>query len=140
MNKTIYFDLDGTLADFYHVHDWLTRIRHDDASVYEEAKPFNEYINMVRFYKYLGYKVVIITCLPWYCSYAFAHKVRRSKFRWLNRYLNGLVDEMLVVPHTNNKEIYAKGEGILVDDDSSTLGNWPWKRVKAINKGGRLWK
>ncbi len=139
MNKTIYFDMDGTLADFYHVHDWLTRIRCGDASPYEEAKPFNEYINMARFYKSIGYKVVIITCLPWYCSHDFGISVARAKRRWVYKHMP-FIDGMLVVPHTHHKEAYAIEEGVLVDDDSRTLENWPWTKIKAINKGGRLWK
>ena len=36
---TIFFDMDGTIADFYNVPNWLLKLRNNDASPYEEAVP-----------------------------------------------------------------------------------------------------
>ena len=36
---TIYFDMDGTIANLYGVNEWLKRIRSYDAKIYAEAKP-----------------------------------------------------------------------------------------------------
>lgn len=37
--KTIYFDMDGTIANLYGVDNWLPRLRSEDATPYEEACP-----------------------------------------------------------------------------------------------------
>ena len=36
---TIYFDMDGTIADLYGAQDWLPRLRAYDAKAYTEARP-----------------------------------------------------------------------------------------------------
>ena len=35
---TIYFDMDGTIADLYNVENWLPKLRAEDASPYIEAE------------------------------------------------------------------------------------------------------
>ena len=37
--KKIYFDLDGTLADFYATADWLKRLADEDTFPYDVAAP-----------------------------------------------------------------------------------------------------
>ena len=39
MNKTIVFDMDGTIADLYGVEGWLDMLRAEDATPYRQAKP-----------------------------------------------------------------------------------------------------
>ena len=39
---TIYFDMDGTIANLYGVIDWLPKLHNSDASPYMEAKPLVE--------------------------------------------------------------------------------------------------
>ena len=36
---TIYFDMDGTLANFYGVENWLDYLENEDTTPYEIAKP-----------------------------------------------------------------------------------------------------
>lgn len=39
MIDSIWFDLDGTLADLYGVDNWLGKLRSEDATPYEDATP-----------------------------------------------------------------------------------------------------
>lgn len=39
MNTTIFFDMDGTIADLYSVENWLEYLINADALPYEIAKP-----------------------------------------------------------------------------------------------------
>ena len=39
MNKTLVFDMDGTIADFYGVQGWLESILAEDVKPYATAKP-----------------------------------------------------------------------------------------------------
>ena len=43
MTKAIYFDMDGTIADFYGVDGWLDCLMNNDVKPYKVAKPL---INM----------------------------------------------------------------------------------------------
>lgn len=38
---TIFFDMDGTLADFYGVENWLEYLNAEDTLPYEVAKPLH---------------------------------------------------------------------------------------------------
>ena len=39
MNKAIFFDMDGTIADLYGVDGWLDDLRAERVRPYAEAKP-----------------------------------------------------------------------------------------------------
>ena len=39
MNKAIYFDMDGTIADLYGVSGWLADLEAENVRPYAEAKP-----------------------------------------------------------------------------------------------------
>ena len=62
--RTIWFDMDGTIADLYGVENWLPKLRSSDPSPYAEAKPM---LNFSLFARYLnklqvkGYKIGIIS-------------------------------------------------------------------------------
>ena len=43
---TIYFDMDGTIADLYGVENWLPKLRAEDASPYAEATPLTDMENL----------------------------------------------------------------------------------------------
>lgn len=42
MDKVIYFDMDGTIADLYRVQYWKERIDNCDSEVYKEVSAMNE--------------------------------------------------------------------------------------------------
>ena len=43
---TIYFDMDGTIANLYGVNNWLPKLRVEDASPYKEAMPLIDMENL----------------------------------------------------------------------------------------------
>ena len=63
---TIYFDMDGTIADLYSVDDWLDKLRDENATPYIEAGTL---LNMARLARLLnqlqddGYTIGIISWL-----------------------------------------------------------------------------
>ena len=64
--KAIYFDMDGTLVDFYGVPNWLPKLRSYDPSPYTQAKPllnFSLFARYVNILQRLGYTVGIISWL-----------------------------------------------------------------------------
>jgi histidinol phosphatase-like enzyme len=134
MNKIVYFDMDGTLADLYGVTNVFKRLDALDANVYSEAKPIDTYINMLKEFKNMGYKVIILSCLGMISDKQFDKDTVRNKGLWLDKYVGKqYIDERIYIPNTKHKEQYINEYGILVDDDDKVLMNWNYDRIKAIN-------
>ena len=63
---TIWFDMDGTIADLYGVENWLDYLIAEDVKPYAEAKPL---VNLSRLARYLnrlqkaGYNLGVISWL-----------------------------------------------------------------------------
>lgn len=136
MNKVVYFDMDGTIADLYGVTNCFKRLDALDASVYSEAKPIDKYINMLKEFKHMGYKVIILTCLGMVSDPKFDKETIHNKGVWLDKYIGKeYIDERIYIPNTKHKESYINifGKGILVDDDARVLRNWNFDRIQAIN-------
>ena len=58
---TIYFDMDGTIADLYGVEDWLDKLKNEDASPYAEATPllnFRKFAKLLNAVQRRGYEIV----------------------------------------------------------------------------------
>lgn len=64
--NTIYFDMDGTIADLYGVDGWLDKLRAFDATPYRDAKPLiklNVLAKMLHQLQKRGYKIGVISWL-----------------------------------------------------------------------------
>lgn len=89
---TIFFDLDGTIANLYSVPNWLLKLRNSDVSPYEEAAPLFRLNNIARLLNTLqknGIRIGVITWLSKNSNPAYDRAVRRAKRRWLARHLGG---------------------------------------------------
>ena len=100
MNKVVYFDMDGTIADLYGVTNCFKRLDTLDASVYSEAKPIDKYINMLKEFKHMGYKVIILTCLGMVSDPKFDKETIYNKGVWLDKYIGKeYIDERIYIPN-----------------------------------------
>ena len=134
MSKLVYFDMDGTISDLYGVSNIFNRLDSLDASVYYEAKPINKYIDMLKEFHNMGYKVIILSCLGMISEKQFDIDTINNKNKWLDEYVGDkYIDERIYLPYTKHKEQYIAEYGILVDDDDKVLMNWNYDRIKAIN-------
>lgn len=127
--KTIYFDMDGTLADLYRVDGWLDKLSVEDFSPYEVAKPLvdtKELSDILNKLKNKGYKVGIITWGSKYSTESFLRKVKIAKEQWLLKYFSEVeFDEFVVTDYSCNKASLAKDpHGILFDDDELIRKSW----------------
>lgn len=135
MTKVVYFDMDGTIANLYAVNDCFKRLDALDANVYSEALPINKYIDMLKEFKHMGYKVIILSCLGMISEPTFDKNTIDNKNKWLDKYVGTeYIDERIYIPNTKHKEQYIKEYGILVDDDIRVLYNWQYDRIWANNK------
>jgi len=129
MTRTIFFDMDGTIADLYGVENWLKYLLISDSFPYEIAKPLIRLSALARILHRLqdeGYRVGIISWLSKNSTPEYDEKVTEAKKNWLKTHLPSVkFDEINIVPYGTAKEKFAKTEkDILFDDEEKNRQNW----------------
>ena len=132
MTTTIFFDMDGTIADLYGVENWLDYLIAADALPYEIAKPLIKLNALARVLNKLqkqGYKVGVISWLAKNSNTAYDEEVTRAKKEWLKRHLASVnFDEIHIVKYGTPKQTFAKTENdILFDDEEKNRNDWTGK-------------
>lgn len=128
MTTTVYFDMDGTIADLYSVENWLPLLRAYDPKPYAEAKPLVNLNSLARILNRLqrqGFRIGIISWLSKTSTPEYDAKVTTAKERWLARHLSSVnFDEIHIVPYGTPKETFATVNDILFDDEARNRENW----------------
>ena len=132
MTTTIFFDMDGTIADLYGVENWLDYLIASDALPYEIAKPLIRLNALARILNRLqkqGYKVGVISWLAKNSNKTYDEKVTRAKREWLKKHLASVnFDEIHIVKYGTPKQTFAKTENdILFDDEEKNRNDWTGK-------------
>lgn len=132
MTTTIFFDMDGTIADLYGVENWLDYLIVSDALPYEIAKPLIRLNALARILNRLqkqGYKVGVISWLAKNSNTDYDEKVTRAKKEWLKKHLASVnFDEIHIVKYGTPKQTFAKTENdILFDDEEKNRNDWTGK-------------
>ena len=129
MNKTIVFDMDGTIADFYGVDNWLNDIRNENTRPYEIAEPLYdmEVLNAILItLKSQGWRIAVTTWLAMDSSIEYENATRNAKLDWLARY-NFPYDEIHLIRYGTTKANATRKNGgyqILVDDNAKIRQGW----------------
>jgi len=129
MNKTLVFDMDGTIADLYGVEGWLNMLRNEDATPYEVATPIYPTfaLNAVLYaLKNKGWKIAVTSWLAMGSTKAYDKKVRTAKKEWLER-MGFPYDEIHLVKYGTTKANCTRKLGgfqILVDDNEKVRKGW----------------
>lgn len=122
----INFDMDGTIADFYGVENWLDYLIARDPFPYENARPL---VNMSALARQLnklqrkGYKINIISWLAKNSTADFDVVVTVAKIKWLQKHLPSVHwDNINIVGYGVPKNTI--GSGILFDDEEPNRKMW----------------
>lgn len=127
LGDTIYFDMDGTIADLYGVEGWLDNILNSNSYPYENARPL---IDLKKFNEICielqnkGYKIGVISWLAKNSSKEYDKAVRKAKRNWLKKYLDFTLDYLHIVPYGKNKTYVGKKNSILFDDENGNIERW----------------
>ena len=127
MEKKLWFDMDGTIADLYGVAGWFEALTYNaDPSPYIVAKPL---LNMAVFARLLhkaqrlGYSIGIISWTAKDSTQEYANQVEIAKLEWLRKHLPSVeFDNIIIVPYGTPKS--QCGSGFLFDDDSLIREEW----------------
>lgn len=138
MTNTIFFDMDGTIADLYGVEGWLDMLIASDTLPYEIAKPLVRLNSLARILNRLqkkGYKIGIISWLSKNGSKTYNKEVAEVKKEWLKKHLTSVsFDEIHIVEYGTPKQIFAKTKNdILFDDEKKNRDNWTGKAFDVNN-------
>lgn len=129
MAKAIYFDMDGTIADFYGVPNWLDFLCESDPHPYEVAAPLLNMSLLARLLNRLqrdGWHIGIVSWTSKTGTPAFNSATEMAKREWLNRHLHSVQwDEIQIIPYgTPKHRVVQFSEGILFDDEAPNREAW----------------
>ena len=124
---TIWFDMDGTIANLYAVEDWLPKLQASDPSPYRDAAVMVNMSMLARRLNQLrriGYKIGIISWLSKGSDEVYDTDVTAAKLNWLQQHLPSVMwDYINIVPYGTPKHKVC-GEGCLFDDEAENRENW----------------
>lgn len=129
MNKTLVFDMDGTIANLYGVDGWLADLRSENVRPYVEATPLynmDKLAELLNTFKDCGWRIVVTTWLAKDATKAYDNAVRKAKINWLTKY-NFPYDEIHLVKYGTTKANCTRKIGgfqILVDDNEKVRKGW----------------
>lgn len=127
--KAIYFDMDGTIANFYGVENWLEYLLEGNPFPYAVANPLHNMNALARRLNNLrkkGWTVGIVSWLAKNSNAEFDTKVIEAKKRWLRKHLASVeFDEIHIVPYGTPKSTVPEiKNAILFDDEENNVIEW----------------
>lgn len=129
MEKAIYFDMDGTIANLYGVDGWLEKLQAYNPAPYEQAKVMVNMATLARMLNKLqkqGWHIGIVSWLSKMPTREYDMAVEKAKYTWLYKHLPSVeFDEIKIVSHGVPKgTVVAYPNGILFDDEQPNRTAW----------------
>ena len=127
--KTIWWDMDGTIANLYAVENWLPMLRAEDTTPYKEAKVMwnmSQLARLMNQIQKLGYKLGIISWTSKGGSDIYNIAVDTAKREWLDTHLASVnFDYVYIVKYGTPKSLVMQTEDdILFDDEEPNRDAW----------------
>ena len=126
---TIFFDMDGTIANLYGVDGWLSDLRAENARPYREAKALLNLPALAHRLNSLqkkGYRLEVISWLARESSANYDVEVTNAKIEWLKNHLKSVhFNKINIVSYGIEKDGFRHTENdILFDDEERNRKNW----------------
>ena len=132
MTRTIFFDMDGTIANLYGVEGWLESILARDEKPYKEAEVLLNMNSLARILNRLqkeDNQIEIISWLAKDSTKEYDERVKEAKEKWLAKHLKSVkFNKINIVSYGTAKETFIHSdEDILFDDEERNRKNWTGK-------------
>lgn len=131
MEKWLWFDMDGTLANLYGQAGWLKDLKAERTAPYRKALPMLDMTLLKDQWHTLreqGYHIGIISWTSKGGSAQYNHNVRTAKVRWLKKHgLYEEIDAVHVIKHGRDKAHFTHSNSrnaVLFDDDAKNRIAW----------------
>lgn len=125
--KAIYFDIDGTLNQFFDYPDWLQCLKREDVRPYRDCDPIvnlGELVPILEQLRSMSVHVGVISWLAKSSSISYAKATRAAKMEWLQNHIHFEFDSIKICRYGEPKHNYAMDDSILVDDSPFCLSAW----------------
>lgn len=133
--NSIWFDMDGTIAELYKVKDWLPALRSNDWSVYDRCLPRAHFERINAAIEALvenGWQVGVITWASKGVEWGEdLEAIADVKFNWLCQFFPEIADgKFACIPYGYSKAQFLEemGDGYslayLVDDNKEVRAEW----------------
>lgn len=128
MKKTLWFDMDGTVADLYGRKGWLNDLR-TEQDIFQDLEPLvnmEDLKDICKTYMANGYTIGIITWNPMHASPSYQNICTNSKRAWVEQHMP-YVTEFYALPYGTPKQNagFDKGDiNLLVDDNEEVIKIW----------------
>ena len=135
---TIFFDMDGTIADLYGIDNWLDYIINKNTFPYENANALLNLSLLARKLNELhrnGFRIEIISWLAKNSNENYDRAVAEAKRRWLSTHLKSVsFDAINIVAYGTCKDNFRHTtEDILFDDEEHNRNSWNGKAFDVNN-------
>jgi len=135
---TIFFDMDGTIANLYGYENWLTELRAENPRPYKIAKPLVNFAHFAKILKKLqknGYNIGIISWGSKNASDSYDKMVHTTKVKWLKKHLPSVTfNEIHIAHYGTPKSTFAHSvNDILFDDELNNRLEWRGKAYDEKN-------
>ena len=129
MMRTIWWDMDGTIANLYAVENWLPKLRAEDPTPYVEAEVLvnmNQLAWLMNQVQQLGYQLGIISWTAKGGTESYNDAVVQAKLNWLKLLLKSVkFDSICIVNYGIPKSTFMDTEDdILFDDEAHNREEW----------------
>jgi len=126
MEKKIWFDMDGTIADLYGVEGWLEMLRAENERPYREARPLLNLQALARVLNRLirkGYEINIISWTAKFGTPEYNARTAEAKREWLAEHLASVKFTHIDIVEYGTPKQNGRN-GILFDDEAPNREAW----------------
>ena len=128
-DKTLVFDMDGTIANLYGVKNWLPLLENKNPLPYIVAQPLvnmAELATLLMAFKNQGWIIAVTSWLAKGSTKEYDKAVRIAKKEWLKRY-SFPFDEVHFIKYGTTKAKCTRHHGgyqVLIDDNEKVRQGW----------------
>lgn len=135
MKKTVYLDMDGTIANLYGIENWLPRLRAEDKTIFLECEPMISEKELLKKFPSENFEMKILSMTPLNATENYCLDVINQKNEWLNKYFPSIT-KRIYRPYGHNKNLKNSENAILIDDSEPIRNSWRGTAINPIELWG----